>query len=99
MIFALSALLICLSFWLYMGIVRFKGLPLTHCFLLLTYVLYVCCVQIPRGDGMPKVRLFVRVRKQGARIDSVPLKALVQLSGCRKRRWSYEDGWLILEGF
>jgi hypothetical protein len=27
------------------------------------------------------------------------LKRLVELSGYRKRRWSYEDGWLILEGF
>lgn len=46
-----------------------------------------------------KVRLFVRVREQGCRIDSVPLRRLVELSGFRKRRWSLEDGWLILEGF
>lgn len=46
-----------------------------------------------------KVRLFVRVRAQGCHIESVPLKRLVRLSGYRKRRWSFEDGWLILEAF
>ena len=46
-----------------------------------------------------KVRLFVRVRKQGCRIESVPLRRLVELSGFRKRRWDFEDGWLILEAF
>jgi hypothetical protein len=46
-----------------------------------------------------KVRLFVRVRAQGSRIESVPLKRLAQLSAYRKRRWRYEDGWLILEAF
>ena len=46
-----------------------------------------------------KVRLFVRVREQGCRIESVPLKRLVELSGYRKRRWGFEDGWLILEAF
>ena len=51
------------------------------------------------GFLLAKVWLFVRVRKQGCRIESVPLKRLVELSGFRKRRWSYEDGWLILEAF
>lgn len=46
-----------------------------------------------------KVRLFVRVRVQGARIESVPFRRLAELSCYRKRRWSYEDGWLILEAF
>jgi len=46
-----------------------------------------------------KVRLFVRVREQGCRIESVPLKRLVELSGYRKTRWSFVDGWLILEAF
>jgi hypothetical protein len=46
-----------------------------------------------------KVRLFVRVRVQGCRIESVPLKRLIRLSGFRKRRWFFEDGWLILEAF
>jgi hypothetical protein len=48
---------------------------------------------------MAKVRLFVRVRKQGCRIESVPLKDLLRLSGYRKRRWSFDDGVLVLEGF
>jgi hypothetical protein len=46
-----------------------------------------------------KVRLFVRVRKQGSRIESVPLKRLIALSDYRKKRWEYKDGWLILEAF
>jgi hypothetical protein len=46
-----------------------------------------------------KVHLFVRVRAQGCRIESVPLKRLVELSGYRKKRWDFEDGWLILEAF
>ena len=45
------------------------------------------------------MRLFVVVREQGCRIESVPLKRLVELSGYRKTRWSYEDGWLVLEAF
>ena len=45
------------------------------------------------------MRLFVRVRKQGSRIESIPLKQLVKLSGFPKRRWSFEDGWLVLEAF
>ena len=46
-----------------------------------------------------KVRLFVRVREQGCRIESVPLKELIKLSGYDKRRWEFKDGWLILEAF
>ena len=48
---------------------------------------------------MGKVRLFVCVRKQGSRIESVPLKRLLELFGFRKRRWELKDGWLILEAF
>lgn len=48
---------------------------------------------------MGKVRLFVRVRKQGCRIESVPFRRLIELSAYRKKRWSFEDGWLILEAF
>jgi hypothetical protein len=48
---------------------------------------------------LAKVRLLVRVRVQGARIESVPLKDLEALSLRRKRRWSYKDGWLILEAW
>jgi len=63
------------------------------------------CVRLllRRGRGriavLGKVHLFVRVRKQGCRIESVPLKRLVKLNGYRKRRWDFEDGWLILEAF
>jgi hypothetical protein len=46
-----------------------------------------------------KVRLFVRVRVQGSRIESVPSRRLAELSRYRKRRWSFEDGWLTLEAF
>jgi len=46
---------------------------------------------------MPKLRLFVRGRKQGFRIESVPMKQLIKLSSLRKRRWTFKDGWLILE--
>ena len=49
--------------------------------------------------ALGKVRLFVRVREQDCRIESVPLRRLVVLSGFRKRRWSFEDGWLVLEAF
>lgn len=48
---------------------------------------------------MARIRLFVRCREQGARIESVPLKRLVELSGYRKTRWYFEDGWLVLEAF
>jgi hypothetical protein len=48
---------------------------------------------------VPKIRLFVRSRKQGSRIESVPLKKLVKLSSFRKKRWEFKDGWLILEAF
>jgi hypothetical protein len=41
----------------------------------------------------------VRVREQGCRIESVPLKRLVELNDYRKKRWWFEDGWLILEAF
>ena len=49
--------------------------------------------------SMTKLRLFIRVRRQGSRIESVPLKRLIRLSGFRKRRWIFVDGWLILEAF
>jgi hypothetical protein len=50
---------------------------------------------------MVKLRLFVRFRKSngGYYIASVPRKLLVELSGYDKTRWSFEDGWLILEAF
>jgi hypothetical protein len=43
-----------------------------------------------------KVRLCVKVRKKGARIESVPLKAVEEMSGKAHRFWFYEDGWLVL---
>jgi hypothetical protein len=50
--------------------------------------------------ALAKIRLYVKVReRKSCRIESVPLKRLVELSGYDKRRWSFEDGWLILEGF
>jgi len=48
---------------------------------------------------MGKIRLYVRTRKQGSRIESVPLKKLVNLSKFRKKRWTFKDGWLILEAY
>ena len=54
---------------------------------------------------MPKklIRLSVKIRKgnRGSYIASVPLKKLEKLSKAppKSRRWSYEDGWLILEAF
>ena len=50
--------------------------------------------------GLGKIRLFIKVRERGrARVESVPVKRLIKLSGYRKRHWSFEDGWLVLEGF
>jgi hypothetical protein len=37
--------------------------------------------------------------KRGFYVASVLLKRLVRLSGYRKKRWKFEDGWLILETF
>ncbi|MEM3377534.1 MAG: hypothetical protein QXV09_07205 [Candidatus Bathyarchaeia archaeon] len=45
-----------------------------------------------------KIRLKVTVRK-GARIESVPLRQLEKASGYKKKRWEFENGWLILEAF
>jgi hypothetical protein len=56
-------------------------------------------VILHNSEGLGKVRLFVRVRKQGCRIESVPLRRLLKLVGFRKKRWEFRDGWLILEGF
>ena len=46
-----------------------------------------------------KVRLFIRSRKQGSYVASVPLKRLLKMSGSRRRYWTFKDGWLILEAF
>jgi hypothetical protein len=65
---------------------------------ILLFCLYTLCL-LEGGDWMAKLRLFVRVRKQGSRIESIPLKQLVALSGYDKKRWEFKDGWLILEAF
>jgi len=58
---------------------------------------------------MSKIRLYVKCRKTGCRIASVPLQQLVKLSGFGQRRWEFKrackckgacmhkDGWLTLE--
>jgi len=57
-----------------------------------------------------KIKLFIRSRKQGSYIASVPVRQLKKLSGYSKTRWSFQEikdstgesvagGWLILEGF
>lgn len=48
---------------------------------------------------MGKISLFIRTRKQGSRIDSIPLRKLIKLSKLRKKRWMFKDGWLILEAW
>jgi hypothetical protein len=60
-------------------------------------MMYVCLSWLRLG----KIILRVGTRKQGSGsyIASVPLKRLVELSGYHETRWSYVDGWLILEAF
>jgi len=48
---------------------------------------------------VPKISLFIRCRKQGCYVASVPLKKLIKLSGYRKKRWTFKDGWLILKAY
>jgi hypothetical protein len=47
------------------------------------------------------IKLYIRSRKQGSYIASVPLQKLDKLSKApeKSRRWSFKDGWLILEAF
>lgn len=45
-------------------------------------------------------KLYLRVSrrgKHGASIGSVPLKRLLKLSRYGKKRWHFEDDWVILE--
>jgi fluoride ion exporter CrcB/FEX len=65
----------------------------------LNVVLAIITVSLRGCLILGKVRLFVSVRKQGCRVESVPLRRLVLLSTYRKRRWSFVDGWLVLEAF
>ena len=46
-----------------------------------------------------KISLYIRGRKQGFYIASVPMRKLVKLSEFRKKRWTFKDGWLVLEAF
>ena len=49
---------------------------------------------------MAKISLYIRCYKGGCRIQSVPLKKLIKLSECKKRRWELtEDNWLVLTGW
>lgn len=60
----------------------------------------VSCLTCLRGRNLAKIRLYIKTYDRcRSRVESVPLKQLVKLSACRKRRWSYGDGWLILEAF
>lgn len=61
--------------------------------------IFVCVFVLVGVIGLVKMRLYVRSRKQGSYIASVPLKQLVKMSGSRKRYWELKDGWLILEAF
>ena len=46
-----------------------------------------------------RIRLFVKTRNndKGSYIASVPLKRLENLSKRSKRKWYFENGWLVLE--
>jgi len=40
--------------------------------------------------------MFIRVRKQGSRIESVPLKIVDRMSRRSGKYWYLDDGWLVL---
>ena len=46
---------------------------------------------------MSKIRLYIKCRKQGCRIDSIPLIRLKELAGFKVKTWEFKDGWLTLE--
>ncbi len=49
---------------------------------------------------MAKIILKIRNRgKRGYDISSVPFKKLLEINKNKKKRWSYEDGLLILEAW
>ena len=68
-------------------------------------ILNVCFVSLLvwRGFRLAKksIKLFIRTRKQGSYIASVPLQKLNKFSKApeKSRRWSFKDGWLILEAY
>lgn len=82
---------LCVGTWLtIVFLVNVRGVLIGLCFML---------GNVRTAIALAKVRLFVRCRAQGCYIASVPLKRLVELSGYDKTRWSFKDGWLILEAF
>jgi len=63
-----------------------------------TMYLYICLFYVLVWRfRMSKIHLYVKCRKQGCYIASIPLKQLIKLAASDKRRWEYKDGWLILE--
>ena len=54
-----------------------------------------------RISRLAKLPLYVKFRRSngGYYIASVPLRRLDRLSRYDKLRWSFKDGWLILEAF
>jgi hypothetical protein len=54
-----------------------------------------------RVVSVAKLLLRVQLRKSngGYFIASVPRKRLLELSGCRKLRWSFDGDWLVLEAW
>jgi hypothetical protein len=43
-----------------------------------------------------RVRLFIKTRKQGSRIESVPLEKIKEMQSVPYKWWYYDDGWLVL---
>ena len=74
--------------WVLLILVSFRSFICWFCITL--------CVVV-QGKKMAKIRLFIKPYKQGAKVDSVPVKQLIKLSGFPKKRWEFKDGWLILE--
>jgi hypothetical protein len=60
-----------------------------------------CGLGLGRLFKLAKLPLFIKFRpsNSGYYIASVPMKRLIKLSGYRKKRWVFEDGWLVLEAF
>jgi len=83
------------------GVSAVLGAVLRACYLVPYGFILLFGVLFPVVFGVGKVRLFVRTREgnKGSYIASVPVRELVRLSVYRKKRWSFEDGWLVLEAF
>lgn len=54
---------------------------------------------VQRWFEVSKISLYVATRKHsgGRYIASIPMRKLVELSKCHKKRWTFKDDWLILE--